>query len=83
MGKAIVSTAVGAEGLPLVPGQHYLRADEPWNFAQAVVSLLRDPGRREALGTAGRQLVEERFSWAQVAREFEARCEEVVTRHAR
>jgi len=83
MGKAIVSTGVGAEGLPLVPGQHYLRADEPAEFARAVVSLLRDPARREALGTAGRRLVEERYSWGHVAREFEARCEETVTNHAR
>ena len=82
MEKALVSTVVGAEGLPLVPGQHYLCADEPGDFARAVVSLLRDPGRRAALGAAGRRLVEERYSWAQVARAFEARCEEAVNRHA-
>ena len=29
MGKAVVSTRVGAEGLPIVPGQHFLQADEP------------------------------------------------------
>lgn len=78
MGKAVVSTRVGAEGLPLEPGVHFLRADEPAEFAGAVVSLLRDPGRRKALAMAGRRLIEERFSWAQVAREFEARCLEVV-----
>lgn len=82
MGKAVVSTSVGAEGLPLVPGTHFLQADDPGDFAEAVVALLRDPARRQALGSAGRQLVEERYSWAQVAREFEARCEE-VRRHAR
>jgi glycosyltransferase involved in cell wall biosynthesis len=78
MGKAVVSTTVGAEGLPLVPGTHFLQADDPAEFARAVVSLLRDPGRRKALGTAGRQLVTERYSWRQVAREFEARCEEAL-----
>jgi sugar transferase (PEP-CTERM/EpsH1 system associated) len=82
MGKAVVSTTVGAEGLPLVPGTHYLQADAPAEFADAVVALLQDPARRQALGGAGRRLVEERYSWPQVAREFEARCEE-VTRHAR
>jgi len=83
MGKAVVSTTVGAEGLPLVPGQHFLQADDPAEFARATVALLRDPARRKALGTAGRQLVETRFSWSGVAREFEARCEEVVADHAR
>ena len=82
MGKAVVSTTVGAEGLPLVPGRHFVQADEPAEFANAVVALLRDPARRKALGSAGRRLVEERYSWSQVVREFEARCEEVVA-HAR
>ena len=78
MGKAVVATTVGAEGLPLIPGKHYLRADDPVDFAHAVVSLLMDPDRRRALGIAGRQLVEEQYSWALVAREFEARCTEEV-----
>lgn len=83
MGKAVVSTTVGAEGLPLIPGEHFLRADDPADFARAIVALLRDPARRRALGLAGRRLVEERYSWPQVAREFEARCQEVVADHAR
>jgi glycosyltransferase involved in cell wall biosynthesis len=78
MGKAVVSTGVGAEGLPLVSGEHFLQADTPGEFARAVVSLLRDPGRRKALGDAGRQIVAERYSWGRVAREFEERCEETL-----
>ncbi len=78
MGKPVVSTTVGAEGLPLVPEEHFVKADTPAGFAAAVVGLLRDPARREKLGAAGRRLVEERYSWPQVAREFEARCREVV-----
>lgn len=83
MGKAVVSSTVGAEGLPLVPGEHFVQADDAGDFARHVVGLLRDPERRRALGAAGRRLVEARYSWAQVAREFEARCEEVAERHAR
>jgi glycosyltransferase involved in cell wall biosynthesis len=79
MRKAVVATGVGAEGLPLVSGVHYLRADAPDDFARAVVSLLRDPGRRAALGAAGRRLVEEKFAWPQVARQFAGRCEQVVS----
>src|SRR2546426_9431039 len=75
MGKAVVSTTVGAEGLPLVDGTHFVRADGPAEFARAVVSLLRDRDRRRALGTAGRHLVGARYSWATGAREFETRCE--------
>jgi sugar transferase (PEP-CTERM/EpsH1 system associated) len=78
MGKAVVSTTVGAEGLPLVPGEHYLRADEAADFARAVVALLRDPARRRRLGAAGRDLVEARYGWAMVTRAFENRTEEAA-----
>jgi glycosyltransferase involved in cell wall biosynthesis len=76
MAKAVVSTRIGAEGLPLVPGRHFLEAEEPTAFAEAVVALLRDPARRQALGAAGRRLVETRYGWAAVAREFETQCQE-------
>jgi glycosyltransferase involved in cell wall biosynthesis len=78
MGKAVVSTTVGAEGLPLVSGQHFMQADDPADFARAVVTLLQDPLRRRSLGAAGRELVETRYSWKQVAREFEERCAQVL-----
>lgn len=79
MGKAVVSTTIGAEGLPLVPGEHFVRADEPREFARAVIALLRDPARGRALGAAGRRLMSERYSWPQVAAEFDARCREVAS----
>ena len=82
MAKAVVSTTVGAEGLALESGRHFLAADTPHDFAHAVIRLLRDPARRQALGSAGRALVEANYSWATVARQFEARCEEVVAEHA-
>jgi glycosyltransferase involved in cell wall biosynthesis len=79
MAKPVVSTTVGAEGLPLVPGRHFIQADDPGAFAGAVVSLLRDPERRGALGREGRRLVEQHYAWPQVARRFEAACREVVS----
>jgi glycosyltransferase involved in cell wall biosynthesis len=82
MAKPVVSTTVGAEGLALESGRHFVAADDPETFAGAVVSLLRDPARRRALGTAGRDLVETYYSWPTIARQFEERCEEVVAQHA-
>jgi glycosyltransferase involved in cell wall biosynthesis len=82
MGKAVVSTSVGAEGLALESGRHFLAADTAHDFAHAVIRLLRDAARRRALGDAGRALVETNYSWSKVARLFEARCEEVVAEHA-
>jgi sugar transferase (PEP-CTERM/EpsH1 system associated) len=71
MGKAVVSTSVGAEGLGLKNGTHFLQADTPEEFAAAVISLMRDPARRDALGVTARSLVETHYSWPQVSRRFE------------
>lgn len=78
MGKAVVATTIGAEGLPLANGEHFIAADSPEEIARAVVSLVRDPARRAALGAAGRRLVEERHSWERVARDFEELCQEAI-----
>jgi glycosyltransferase involved in cell wall biosynthesis len=82
MGKAVVSTTVGAEGLAIESGRHYVAADGAREFARAVIALLNDPVRRRGIGTAGRQLVERKYSWAQVARPFESHCQSAVERHA-
>jgi polysaccharide biosynthesis protein PslH len=78
MGKAVVSTSVGAEGLPLVAEQHFLAADDPAALAQSVLKLLRDRKARDRLGFAGRRLVEARYSWRGVARRFESELSEAV-----
>jgi polysaccharide biosynthesis protein PslH len=63
MGKAVVSTSIGCEGLSVRSGEHLLVADQPATFAQAVVKLISNPVTRTALGTAGRALVEAEYSW--------------------
>jgi glycosyltransferase involved in cell wall biosynthesis len=79
MAKAVVSTTVGAEGLALTPDQNVCIADEPHAFADAVIALVREPARRRALGQAGRQLVEDRYSWERVAGIFDDYCRSVMT----
>jgi len=78
MGKAVVSTSVGAEGLAVRSGENIVLADTPNDFAQAVISLLRDPGRRQQLGTAARTLVQENYSWTIVANDFARALQEVI-----
>jgi sugar transferase (PEP-CTERM/EpsH1 system associated) len=72
MGRAVVSTAVGAEGLPVADGVHLRIADRPADFAQAIVDLIRDDGQRRRLETAARALVVERYDWSAVGGELEA-----------
>jgi glycosyltransferase involved in cell wall biosynthesis len=78
MSKAVVSTTVGAEGLALESGRHFIAADDPGRFADECVALMRNPERRERLGQEGRCLVETQNSWEIVARDFERHCEEVT-----
>jgi polysaccharide biosynthesis protein PslH len=70
-GKAIVSTPIGAEGLPVEHEKNILLAETPQNFARQCVRLLRDPDFRRSLGNAARRLVEEKYSWARVVDDFE------------
>jgi sugar transferase (PEP-CTERM/EpsH1 system associated) len=79
MGKAVVSTPVGAEGLPVNHGEHVLLADEPAAFARAVVNLLRDAPRRRQLESAARALVVEKYDWSAVAGELERALIEFAT----
>src|SRR5918994_456388 len=66
MGKAVVSTTVGAEGLPVGPGHDIVVADEPARFAQAVVRLFRSEEDRARISEAGRRLVTEQYDWSAV-----------------
>ena len=78
MGKAIVSTVIGAEGLPVRDSTHLLLADRPEDFAHKVLSLLRQPALRHRLGLAARGLVEHSHSWSAVALEFESVLQSVI-----
>jgi polysaccharide biosynthesis protein PslH len=68
MGKAVVSTTIGAEGLPVRHDENILLADKPDDFANSVVTLLRDQAQRSRLGAAGRKMVEENFSWVSISK---------------
>jgi len=80
MGKAVVSTSIGAEGLPVRSGENILLADDPGTFAQSVASLLLDATRRRGIGLAARKLVAEKYSWARIAEDFAAVLADVATK---
>jgi polysaccharide biosynthesis protein PslH len=72
-GRAIVSTALGCEGLPHVePDRHLLVADRPREFSTATVRLLREPALRHKLTTDARLLAEQHYDWRELGDEQEA-----------
>jgi glycosyltransferase involved in cell wall biosynthesis len=71
MGKAIVSTTLGAEGIEAVPGRDLLVEDEPAAFADAVSRLLAEPAMAARIGQSARQLAVESYAWSGAARALE------------
>jgi glycosyltransferase involved in cell wall biosynthesis len=68
MGKAIVSTPAGVNGLDLVAGEDFVLAPTAVEMARAIEKLLAEPKERERLGAAARSRVEREFGWDDIAR---------------
>jgi glycosyltransferase involved in cell wall biosynthesis len=65
-GIPVVSTSLGAEGLPARHGDQLLLADGGVEFAEAVSRLLASKELRREVGWAGRLLLEKEFTWETV-----------------
>jgi glycosyltransferase involved in cell wall biosynthesis len=83
LGSPVVSTSLGAEGIEAADGEHLLIRDDPRGFADAVVEVLTNPGLRLELAGKARTLVEERYSWARVARQFSDEIESLLESRSR
>jgi glycosyltransferase involved in cell wall biosynthesis len=70
MEKAVVSTAIGAEGLEVHDGVDILLADSPSDFANRMVRLLGDAALRDSIGKAAR-VTASKYDWAVIATRFE------------
>jgi polysaccharide biosynthesis protein PslH len=70
MGKAIVSTTIGAEGLDVHGGQDIILSDGPEDFARQIINLLDDQPTRERLGRAAIQTAS-KYDWSSIADQFE------------
>ena len=78
MGKAIVSTSVGAEGLDLKDGEEIFIADEPAAFADAVTRLLTDTSLRRRVGENGRARVEQDYDWRSIGEKLHLLYESII-----
>jgi glycosyltransferase involved in cell wall biosynthesis len=78
MGKAVVSTSLGCEGIRVRDGEHLLIAEDAKAFVSSIELLLSDPERRTALGRAGRSLVVEEYSWERAGSCLEALFSQVT-----
>ncbi len=82
MEKPIVSTTIGAEGLPVRHEEEVVLADMPEAFADSVVRLLRDQALATQLGERAASVVRARFGWRRVAESFAELCEHAIKKTA-
>ena len=67
LGRPVVSTTMGCEGLDVVDGEHLLIADTPEQFAQTTLRLLQDRQLYQHISANGRELVAARYDWDKIA----------------
>jgi glycosyltransferase involved in cell wall biosynthesis len=60
-GKAIVSTRIGAEGIPVTHDENILLADTPSAFSSAVIDLLKNDAKRHTLEENAQKFAEVHF----------------------
>jgi len=81
MGAPVVSTTIGAEGLPVRNEEHMLIADTPDAQAVAISGLLKDRARADRLAGNALRFVREHGSWDAVAEQFLSQCVTVREAH--
>jgi len=78
MAKPVVSTSIGAEGLPFQNGRELCIADQPEEFARTVLRLFDNDRLRESINAAARTSVVEKHGWDVVADSMEAILKQVI-----
>lgn len=72
LGRAVVTTTQGLQGIPASPGKEVWVADSAEDMATALVSLIRDEALRQAIGQTARQFIAERYTLEHVGKQLAA-----------
>lgn len=66
----IVTTTVGMAGLRATPDKHFLMGDNPFDFANQIIRLIKSPSLSKKLGFEARLHVEKYFDYASIAKKL-------------
>ena len=75
MGKAVVATSIGAEGLPVAKDVYIAIEDDPNRFAEKIVELMNDRSQRVGIGKAAMTFVRQHYAWPIVVQAFDRICQ--------
>jgi glycosyltransferase involved in cell wall biosynthesis len=78
LGKAIVSTKIGAEGLDVVQDEHIMLAESGQECADAISQLINDPEKLKQIGASARKLVETTFDNNRISQKLEKFYKELI-----
>jgi glycosyltransferase involved in cell wall biosynthesis len=78
-GVPVVSTAIGAEGLPLRHGEHLLIADTVEEQVNAIRALLSDPALAAEMAANALRYVQQNCSWDAAAERFLSQCRQLAS----
>jgi len=78
MGKAVVSTSVGCEGIDVENGRNICIANTEKEFAERIIELLEDESKRKELGEKGLNLIRQKYQWERIAERIEDEYKEVL-----
>jgi polysaccharide biosynthesis protein PslH len=79
-GVPVVSTRLGAEGIPVIDGRELLLADDPVTFATAVGRVLSDPALADSLARAGLEFVRRYFDWSVIGDKLNTALETAISK---
>ena len=71
LAKPVVSTHLGADGIPVKDSEHLALTDTPAAFASRVAELLQDKETADAMARRGRAFIQQHFSWDAIVPELE------------
>lgn len=72
MGKPVISTSIGAEGIQIKDGKDILLADSPELFFQKIIEVLNNKKYADQLGINAKKTIKENYEWNIIMKELVA-----------
>lgn len=70
-GINILTTSLGAEGIPVNDNKHLLIADSSQHFAERIIDFMNGKFDSNQISLNGKQLIKDNYVWEKIAEEFE------------
>jgi glycosyltransferase involved in cell wall biosynthesis len=80
LGRPVVSTRLGAEGIPAASGENIILADRPEDFAKGILDLIGNPNIYQRIQNNARKLMEDNYAWDKGVAKLEVVLEEMMSK---